>query len=239
MCSESGEELYHYLSCKDKFCLRCLLSRYLVNSYEIRGFEETFQELPLILKNFPKVQMEMTLVKEKALHQVFNRWEYHWHKGLLQEKPSPPPKKESPKKRERNEVVVVEGRRKNVRLLDLGTIPLGLEKNWNSDGYSFIPNGLRTQTVLHQIIWTGVTKVEGGNVEYRFFKEGDLELQGEWKNTPHKALLNVLVKKQIKEGKEPNEKALIKLGINGRLVLGVTYPPIQKIVKDHFELRNE
>ncbi len=120
--------------------------------------------------------------------------------------------------------ILVQRRRGTVTILKWGAPPFGIEST--IEGPAFVPNDFEVQTYSDGVSWLAQTKVDvraEKSLHYRFVRADRPEAPGPWHTNASGAyrlacetlvVADAAVKRDVKSG--------------GRLVIGVTYPPVQQ-----------
>jgi len=125
---------------------------------------------------------------------------------------------------ETKRITVVKGKG-SVQVLDWGRAPFAIERT--KRGNAFIPSGFRIRCKSDSQHWIGETDVQDSQPFFQFILESDQTIRSGWHATSTAAYneANRLAK---------NEK--FNKGSNGRLIIGVTYPILQKLICDRNDL---
>lgn len=114
---------------------------------------------------------------------------------------------------ENKQVITVEQGKKEVTVLSYGTAPYVVDGRGR-----IIPDGFQVETFVYGLWFIASTKVEGDKAMYEFALKDDTTKSSGWRKSPTGALDTV----QALIGNTRHHK-----GINGQLMIGVTYPSLQ------------
>ena len=115
------------------------------------------------------------------------------------------------------EKVTVSKSRKAVNVLSLGWFPVANVKG------KLIPDGFKVRTYNEGVYWFATVRVfPSGHVQYRFSTGEHI---GDWEDNPTRAYASARKLKFPLKAKN---------GTNGAVIVGVTYPNLQKLIKARF-----
>jgi len=94
----------------------------------------------------------------------------------------------------------------------------------NKDNLLFITDGYTINAFAHGVEWIGMIRIINGNDEYIFYKKNEDISKYKWCSSPTAA---------FKDSYEMIKCQKLPEGVNGRLIIGITYPAIQRQIYEN------